>query len=167
MRRKISNKQLNDIAADLPDLTEQQRKFVEGVLMGKKSSDAYRAAYDCSGSQKNTIWANASRLANDANVSAWIAAARKAHEGNAVVTLENHLNELERLKEIALETGNVGAAVQAEQLRGKVAGHYTERLDLHIDDPLQSLREIAAFAPELAAKLAKEQNIAWDTETQH
>ena len=60
MRRKISDKALNDAADGLPDLTEQQRKFVEGVLMGKTLIDSYRAAYDCSNMLPNSIWCEAS-----------------------------------------------------------------------------------------------------------
>lgn len=164
MRRKIGD-QL-DASADLPDLTEQQRKFVEGVLTGKTSTDAYKAAYDCSGMLQRTIWAEASRTANHHGVAAWIAAARKAHVGIATRSREQHIHNLAELRQIAIETGNVGAAVQAEQLIGKVEGHYTERLDVTVSDPLQTLREIAQFAPELAAKLAKEQDIEW-SETQH
>jgi len=166
VRRKISNQALNDAAADLPDLTEQQRKFVEGVLMGKTLTDAYRAAYDCSNMAASTIWPNASRLNADNNVAAWIAAARKAHFGSAIRTKDQHIHHLIELRQIAVETGNVGAAVQAEQLIGKVEGHYTERMDVTVTDPLQTLREIAQFAPELAARLAKEQDIEW-SDTEH
>src|SRR5690348_1219443 len=122
MRRKISD--VKELADELPDLTEQQMRFVEGILSGKKASDAYRAAYDCSTMLNSSVWALASRLRSNVNVASWIAAARKAGLGAATVTLSDHVTELERLKEIALQTGNVGAAVQAEQLRGKAMGHY-------------------------------------------
>src|SRR5690348_5307112 len=102
MRRKIS--EVKDLADQLPDLTDQQMRFVEGVLSGKSASDAYRASYDCSNSQDRTIWANASRLINDINVAAWISAARIAGLGTASVSLENHLNELARLIEVAERT---------------------------------------------------------------
>jgi hypothetical protein len=166
MRRKISDKALNDAADGLPDLTEQQRKFVEGVLTGKTLIDAYRAAYDCSGMAPNSTWVAASRLRSHANIALWISAATKAHFGIASRTREQHIAKLAELGAIAVETGNVGAAVQAEQLIGKVEGHYTERLDISVTDPLQTLREIAQFAPELAAKLAADQGIEWQ-ETQH
>lgn len=152
-----------DLSADLPDLTANQMKFVEGMLKGMSASDAYRSAYDTDNMGQNSIWVEASRLKSNPNVSLWLAQARKNGLANATVTLDGHLQELERLKAIAIETGNVGAAVQAEQLRGKAAGHY---VDKHQDvsqttDPIQTLREIAKTSPELAAQLAAEHQIPW------
>lgn len=152
-----------DYSADLPDLNERQSKFVEAVLRGMNSTEAYRTAYDTDGMAPNTIWSAASRLRSDAKVSLWISAARKNGLGTASLTLDSHLQELERLKAIAIETGNVGAAVQAEQLRGKAAGHYVEKHQdvSNITDPVQTLREIAKESPELAASLASQHGIPW------
>ncbi len=157
MRRKIT--EVEQLADELPDLTEQQMRFVESVLAGKRASDAYRAAYDCSNMQPATIWAAASRLRNLSKVQLWISAARKAGLGPTSVTLADHINELERLKEIALDTGNVGAAVQAEQLRGKAMGHYTEKLDVTVTDIADELRELQKISPELARAYAADRGV--------
>jgi hypothetical protein len=164
MQRKITP---IEAGADLPDLTEYQLKFCDGILAGKTSSDAYRAAYDCSNMQPPTIWAAASRLRNDYRVELWIAAARKAEIGKFSRTREQHIARLDRLQQIAIDSGNIGAAVQAEQLIGKVEGHHTDRIEVTSQDPMQTLREIAALSPELAAKLAHDQGIEWQTETAH
>lgn len=161
MRRKIT---AIEGGADLPDLTDNQRKFVEGILAGKTASDAYRGAYDCSNSRDASIWAAASAMRANTNVAIWLAAARKAGLGHTVVTLSGHIAELERLREIAIESGNVGAAVQAEQLRGKAQGHYVERLEVSAADPLETLRQIASVSPALAAQLAAAQGIEWSQE---
>lgn len=156
MRRKITNPS-PDIP-DLPKLTEQQQKFVEGILCGKSGADAYRAAYDTENMGKNTIWVQASVLRRNSKIAVWLSAGRKACLGLGVVTLQNHLDELQRLAQLAAESGNYGAAVQAEQLRGKAAGHYTERLDVthyHPDDLLKEIREIS---PELAEQLEATQH---------
>lgn len=149
---------------EIPELTHQQQKFVEGILAGRTASDAYRAAYDCSNMQQRTIWAESSRLRANPAVTAWLSAARKAGMGSAVLTHESHLRELERIREIALESGNIGAAVQAETARGKASGHYVEQVrdvtDRH--DPVQTLREIAQQSPELAASLAAQNGIDFD-----
>lgn len=152
MRRKLTDALAE--GEELPDLTEQQMHFVECLLAGKSASDAYRSAYNCSQSQNNTVWVNASRLRSDANVALWLSAARKAGLDRAAVTLEGHLSELSRLKEIALETGNVGAAVQAEQLRGKASNHYSENINLTHNDPTNVLDEIRKLNPALADQLA-------------
>lgn len=171
-RRKITEGVEPLDASDLPDLTPQQLKFVEGILAGKTASDAYRAAYDCSNSGRNTVWVESSRLRSHPNVALWLAAARKAHLGTAVLTKDMHLQELERLREIALDSGNVGAAVQAEQIRGKVAGHHIERIQDVTDelDPVATLRQIEKINPDLAASLAAQHGIEWrkpDGETAH
>lgn len=159
MRRKIS--EINQLANDLPDLTEQQMRFVEGILDGKKITEAYRAAYDCSAMQQNTIWAAASRLRHHYKIAAWISAARVAGLGTATVTLADHLSELARLREIAERTGNIGAAVQAEQLRGKAMGHYKETIDVTVTDIADELKELAKVSPELAKAYADEKGVAW------
>lgn len=155
----MSRRKLTDALEDgeeLPDLTDQQMHFVECLLAGKSASDAYRAAYNTQNCTNRTIWAAASRLRADCNVATWLSAARKAGLGRAAVTLEGHVAELERLREIALETGNVGAAVQAEQLRGKASGHYTENLRLEVTDPVNILDQIRKENPALADMLANE-----------
>lgn len=165
-RRKVTKpNDLADLSGDLPDLTDQQMNFVRGILEGLTGADAYRRAYDCSSMQQNTIWAAASRLRNDREVDAWLYAARQAHLGSQVVTKENHLAELERLKAIAVRTGNVGAAVQAEQLRGKVQGHYIERFEIDMPaDPNAYLEELARIAPELSKRLKDDEQPASQTE---
>lgn len=152
MRRKLTDALAE--GEELPHLTEQQMHFVECLLAGKSASDAYRAAYNTVNMQNRTIWAEASRLRADHNVATWLSAARKAGLGRAAVTLEGHLAELERLREIALETGNVGAAVQAEQLRGKASNHYSENVNITHSDPSNVLDEIRKLNPALADQLA-------------
>lgn len=160
MRRKITAASAD--YSDLPKLTSQQENFVKGILDGKSASDAYRAAYSTDNMKPETIWAAASRLRANSNVGAWLSAAIKAGVHKAARTLEDHIRRLDRLQEIAVETGNVGAAVQAEQLAGKVSGHYTERLEINSSDPMDALREVAKLSPDLAKQLADESGINLD-----
>jgi hypothetical protein len=160
MRRKISD--VRELADELPDLTEQQMRFVEGILGGQKITESYKAAYDCSAMQQTTVWANASRLRHHSKITAWISAARIAGLGTATLSLDGHLSELARLREVAERTGNIGAAVQAEQLRGKAMGLYTEHLDVKVTDIADELREIAKISPELAKAYADEKGVTWN-----
>lgn len=168
-RRKITDGNAMPDASGLPELTGQQMAFVRLILEGKNATDAYRMSYDVSTMQTETIWVAASKLRNDDKVSIWIAAARTACLGSATVTLSGHLQELERLKEIAVATGNVGAAVQAEQLRGKASGHYVERFEdlTAISDPMATLDQLAMLSPDIARKLADDHGVAWTERTQH
>ena len=115
--------------SELPELTAKQLGFVRGILEGKTASDAYRAAYDTQNMADDTIWAEASRLRHDRKVSAWITGARQANMDRATLTLDGHMSELARLRDIAIATGNVGAAVLAETNRGKASGLYTDRVE--------------------------------------
>lgn len=162
---------LADLAHELPELTTQQAKFVQGILAGRTATDAYRIAYDCSNSTNNTVWCEASKLRHHPSVAQWLSAARTAGLGSGVVTLAGHISELERLRELALDSGNIGAAVQAEQYRGKAQGLYIDQVrDITNEhDPLATLRMIAEIAgPEAAERLAKTHNIPFTpTQPEH
>lgn len=148
---------------ELPELTEHQAKFVEEYLKGKSATEAYRAAYDCSNSSNKTVWTEASRARHHPAIALWISAARQAGMGSPKINLDQHITRLERLSELCIMSGNMGAAVQAEQLIGKASGHYTERLDITSGDPMDALKQIAELSPALAEELAKQHGI----ETKH
>jgi phage terminase small subunit len=149
-------------AEALPELTPQQQEFVRLRLAGKTASDAYRAAFTTENMLPRTIWAEASRLSAHPSVTAWLAAGRQACLGTGVLTRDAHMAELERIREIALNTGNIGAAVAAEQTRGKVAGHHIDRIQEVPADPKDTLATIAEHQPDLAAQLAAAHGIPWD-----
>ncbi|HET7156087.1 MAG TPA: hypothetical protein VFI87_12045 [Hyphomicrobiaceae bacterium] len=148
-------------AAELPDLTGQQHEFVRHICSGKTATDAYRLAYDCSSMAQTTIWAAASRLRSDCNVAAWIDAAKIAGLADHSVTYQGHLEELDRLKALCIKSGNLGAAVVCEQTRGKVGGLHIERVQEVPIDPVQTLKDIAAHQPDVAASLAEQAGIPW------
>jgi len=128
-RQKRAEARTERAADALPDITGKQLAFVRGILEGKTSTDAYRAAYDASGMLDETVWAEASRLRHDHKVAAWVSAARQANMDTAKLTIDSHMSELARLRDIAISTGNVGAAVLAETNRGKASGLYTDRIE--------------------------------------
>lgn len=166
-RRKLTAKPEIDFSG-LPDLTANQLAFVRGILDGKSASDSYRMAYDVSNSGKNTIWVEASRLRNHPHVSLWLSRAREAEMGHANITLEQHIQRLDALKQMAIETGNIGAAVQAEQIIGKVKGYHVERFeDVSRSDAMSALDELAKLSPEAAKALAQEHNIQLPDDTVH
>ena len=60
--------------SDLPKLTHKQQRFVMKYAMNDcNASDAYRFAYDCSGSSPETINIEASKLLKNPKVAQWIA----------------------------------------------------------------------------------------------
>lgn len=143
-------------ADDLPDLTEKEQKFLEGLLQNKPATVAYREAFDCSSMLGTSIQVAASRLRHNSKLSLWLSAARKAYLGSAVITIESHARELERLREIAIDSGNVGAAVQAEQLRGKATGLYVDRhMDVTPAEPTRTFAEVLKLFPEHRDQIAQ------------
>lgn len=109
----------------LEDLTPQRHEFVQGILGGKTQTQAYRDAFNVApDTLASSVTANASRLAADINVRSWLRLLRTQAMARGAVTLDGHLAELDSLKEEARATGNYGAAVKAEELRGKAAGVY-------------------------------------------
>lgn len=144
---------------ELEELSEADNKFVLGLLQGLSATDALRQSRDCSNMKPETVYSYASRLRHDSKIGAWLLAARTANLGTARVTLDSHLQELERLREMAASTGNYGAAVNAEVSRGKAAGHYVEKFEDVTRDPLAALQELAKIAPDAAKALAQEHGI--------
>lgn len=143
----------SDVDSDLPELTEKELKFVMALLENKSAVEAFLFAYG--DMKRNVAYVRASNLRRSDKVQAWISAGRKAYLGAAVVTIDTHVRELERLREIALESGNVGAAVQAEQLRGKASGLYVDKYEnVTPPEPIRVLEAMARFDPGLAAQLA-------------
>jgi len=148
-------------ATELPDLTAQQLAFVEAIVSGKTATQAYRMAYDCSGSSSNTIWCEASKLRNDPRVAQWVDASKIAGLGSTKITFERHIAELERLKVLCEKSGNMGAALGCEQTIGKAAGLHIDRVQEVPLDPVQTLKDIARDQPDIAASLAAQAGIPW------
>lgn len=116
-------------------LTAKQEAFcIEYVKRGSKSfSDAYRAAYNCEKMKPSTINTKASVLAQNGKITARINELRAEARHNAVVTVEEHLRELSRLRDLATEAGQFGAAIKAETARGRVSGLYVEKQESKVD----------------------------------
>jgi hypothetical protein len=74
----------------------------------------------------------------------------------ARITLQEHLAELARGREMALALGQASAAVQAEHYRGKAVGLYEDRLHLSASisdaDLIGRIEEL--FGKALAQKVA-------------
>ena len=113
---------------ELPELTEKQHNFVQALLEGKTYSDAYREAYDASEMKPRLIWREASLLAAHPKVTQWLEALRTSAVQTGVASIEEHTAQLRRLRELALKTGNLGAAVNAEVNLGKASGLHIDRI---------------------------------------
>jgi hypothetical protein len=117
---------------DLPALTHKQMAFVHALLEGKSASDAYRGAYDCSDMADRSIWCEASKLRSNPKVAQWLRHYQRIGMDAAQMTIESHLAELARARELAIAHGQIAAGVQAENYRGKAAGLYEDQLRLTV-----------------------------------
>lgn len=116
--------------AGLPELTDKEFVFVNALLSGKNQSDAYREAYDAENMAPASVWSEASKRRNSPKVTQWLDYILENGAEDLTVTKESHIRELESIKRQALAKDNYGAAVQAEQLKGKASGLYTERMEV-------------------------------------
>lgn len=109
-------------------LTPKQEKFALAVASGKTQSDAYRAAFNVRPTTKDTsVNVNASKLMADANIAQRVEQLRKPIAAKAMITLESHIARLKELAELAIQEGQISAAIKAEELCGKASGVYVEK----------------------------------------
>jgi len=132
-------------------LTDLQRNYVVNLASGMTQIAAYKAAgYSHENMSDPAIRVNASRLRNSPNIALILDTLAAESLDAARVTMSDHLSELARLRMRAEASGNYGAAVQAEQLRGKAGGLYVEQHREVAEDPLTILEEIRKLDPDLA-----------------
>ena len=118
-------------------LTPQQEKFARLVAEGKNQSEAYVLAYPkAKGWKPTSIAVAGSKLMALDNVSQMVGDLRAEASKKTVMTLESHIAELERLKELALDAGKFEAAIGAEVHRGKASGLYVVKTE-DVTDPLK------------------------------
>lgn len=126
-------------------LTSQQERFAQLVAEGKNQSDAYRGAYRAEKMGAKSINEEGSRLMANPDISARVAELRAEASKKTVITLESHLAELERLRDLALDAGKFDAAINAEVHRGKAKGLYVNKTE-DVTDPLK--RALGKMEPE-------------------
>lgn len=119
------------------NLSPQREKYAQLLAQGCTQSDAYRQAYPASKSWKpDSVHQKASKLAADPGVAARVDELRRQVVPKLAMTMESHMEELERLKGLALQAGKFEAAIKAEELRGKVKGLYVQRTE-DVTDPMK------------------------------
>ena len=111
-------------------LTPKQEAFAQAIVTGINQSDAYRAAYKVRpGTKAESINVAASQLMADAKVTQRVAELREPVAKKAQITLESHLDDLMRLRNMAVKEKQYSAAISAEVSRGKAAGIYIEKME--------------------------------------
>lgn len=110
-------------------LTPKQEVFAQAVVTGVNQSDAYRAAYKVRpGTLLSSINVAASKMMSEPKVAQRVAELREPVVKRAQMTLESHLDDLMRLRNMAVAGKQYAAAISAETARGKAAGLYIDKL---------------------------------------
>ena len=109
-------------------LTPKQEAFAQAIVTGVNQSDAYRAAYKVRpGTKAESVNVAASKLMSDAKVTQRVAELREPVAKKAQITLESHLDDLMRLRNMAAKEKQYSAAITAEVARGKASGVHVEK----------------------------------------
>ena len=114
----------------MTELTPKQEEFAQEIVKGSTQADAYRAAYDAANMKDETVWSNASRLIDNSKVAARIKELRQPSIDKVQLTLESHLTDLLKLRNMAAKDEKWSAAIQAETIRGKAAGLHIDKMDV-------------------------------------
>lgn len=110
-------------------LTDKQEAFCQAVAGGQNMSAAYRTAYNAQNMTSKTVNCRASDLMRKSEIAERVKELRAPAVAAAALTAEAHMAELKRLRDLALDAGKHSEAIRAEELRGKVAGHYVVRVE--------------------------------------
>ena len=111
-------------------LTQKQENFCLLYIETGNASKAYRIAYDAENMKESTVNRNAKALMDNSKIAARIAELRAPAIAKAQITLEQHLIDLKRLRDLAEASQKFGPAVQAEMARGKASGLYVDKTEL-------------------------------------
>lgn len=119
-------------------LTQKQELFCQEMLKADQSaSDAYKKVYNVKhGTKDATIHRAAHELIENPKVSARIKELRGMAANAAVLTLDQHMDDLRSLREEARSAGQYGAAINAEISRGKARGFYVVKTE-DVTDPMR------------------------------
>ena len=138
-------------------MTPKQEAFCLAYLKTGNASQAYREAYDSKAMKPGTINRKAKDLIDNGKIAARLDELRKPIIEKAQITLESHLDKLEELGKIAEENKQFASAIKAEELRGKAAGLYKEKVEVSgpNGNPIQTQDVKDLTDEELDAELAK------------
>jgi len=111
----------------MPALTPKQETFCLGIVEGLTSAESYkRAGYQPKASDATRQQA-ASRLLNSKEIAQRVFELRAPAAIQAGITLQSHLDDLQRLRNMAVKEKQFSAAITAEIARGKASGVHVEK----------------------------------------
>jgi phage terminase small subunit len=112
-----------------PGLTAKQDAFVVAYLVSMNGPEAYRKSYDAEGMSQASIEREANRLINHPRIAPYLLKLVNSAQARALLTLEDHMKELQNLRDLAKNDGKWSAAIQAEVKRGELRRFYVTQVE--------------------------------------
>lgn len=110
-------------------LTQKQESFCLAYIETGNATEAYRRSYNASNMADTTVNRKGKMLLDMGKIGARIEGIRKEAADKVGLTLQQHLTDLKRLRDMAESSEKYGPAIQAEIARGKASGLYVEKID--------------------------------------
>lgn len=126
---KAAVEAIKDSATATRELTLKQEAFFHAYIETKNASEAYRRAYDVENMSAPAIQVEASRLLNHPIISLLVENWRKSAAADSLLTLEQHMEELQTLREMAKSNAQLSAAITAEVKRGELRKFYVKQIE--------------------------------------
>ena len=108
-------------------LTHRQEMFCVSYIETGNATESYRRHYTTQNTKPININRQAKKMIDDPKIQARITELRAPIIKKALLSVEEHLNTLQELRDGAVSSDKFSAAVQAEIARGKVCGLYVEK----------------------------------------
>lgn len=117
-------------------LTGPEESFCVLLVKIGNASEAYRTAFPRSQKwEAQSVAVKASMLQATEKVQRRLSQLRSDMRQDGRITLAEHLQELQNLREMAKRAGQIPAAITAETNRGKVCGLYVEKVAATLSNP--------------------------------
>ena len=120
-------------------LTPKQEAFCLAYIETGNASEAYRRSYNAGKMSASTVNRTAKELVDNPKITARLQELRAPAVEKAQITLEQHLRDLQRLRDLAEASEKYGPAVTAEMARGKASGLYVDKVEHSGSLTLESL----------------------------
>jgi hypothetical protein len=112
-----------------PKLTFKQETFVNTLLETGNQYEAYCRAYKCANMSREAIDVEASKLVRHPKIALRLGQFRENKTAEAMLTLEEHMQELKSLRDLAKSAGQLSAAISAEVKRGELRRFYVKQIE--------------------------------------
>ena len=111
-------------------ITSKQEAFCQAIISGSTQTEAYRNSYSTANMKVKTMNEEACALMKYPIIIQRLAELRAPAVKKAGMTLESHLEDLQRLRNMAVKDKQYAAAITAETSRGRAAGFYVDKKEI-------------------------------------